>query len=404
MNIRKRKSENVSPVMIVNDEEKENMNVTRNKSEDISIAMTVNDKEESSENVIEFEFLPPEIQETIHRFLPAKDLFSMAKTSRYLLSVTKIQSLWTQLTLDWRDIYENDQFCKYLIKERYGKMRSVEITKRTKEKFYSINENEEFELKLTTLMDLILKSEALTSLKIDMKIPVSDSLLSKISEKISLTRIDLTGAWSKTKTLSPLCNLANLQSLKLYKMGHINSEEIDHLFSSMRNLKIVEVPNTTIQDNSIACLVKNNVKLNHLSINYCSSISSEGIEILAKACPSIQHVSMKKCEKLREVDALHLISSCPKLRHVGLSRIKDETLRKILEVCPEMESLSLEYAWVTAEGITELLTSAPRIVNLDFNEYTPHLAIGNFEEKFKKQHPASKVSIKFIRSDRPSEI
>ena len=355
---------------------------------------------------IEFEDLPPEIQETIHRFLPAKDLFSVAQTSHYLSSVTKIQSLWTQLKLDWRDIYESHKFCKDLIKERYGKMRSVEITKRTKEKFYSINENEEFDRKLTTLMDLILKSEALTSLKIDMKILVSDSLLSKISEKKSLTRIDLTGAWSKTKTLSPLCNLANLQSLKLYKMGHINSEEIDHLFSSMRNLKIVEVPNTTIQDSSIACLVKNNVKLNHLSINYCNSISSEGIEILAKACPSIQHVSMKmkRCGKLREADALHLISSCPKLRHVGLSRIRDKTLKKIHEVCPEMESLSLEYAWVTVEGMTELLTSAPRILNLDFNEYTPYLAICNFDEKFKKQHPASKVSIEFIHSDRPSEI
>ena len=403
MTIRKRKSENISPVMIINDEAKEKMNIKKRKSEDILSAMIVNNEEESSENFCHFELLPPEIQETILSYLPAEDLFSVAKTSRSLSSLTKTQSLWTKLTLDWKDIYENLKLCKYLIREKYEKMRSAEITQKIK-KNHIRKQDEEFDCKLTTKMDLIFKSKTLTSLKVDKKIKLSDSLLSQISEKSSLTRVDLTGCWSKTRNLSPLSTLTNLHSLKLYSMGHINSEEIDHLFSSMRNLKIVEVPNTTIQDSSIACLVKNNVNLNHLVINYCSLISSRGIKILAKACPSLRHISMKKCEKLREVDALHLLSSCPELRHIGLSRVSDKTLRRIHQVCPKMQSVSLEHAWVTERGITQLLTSAPKLHNMEFIEFSLISVANNFDDKFKIKYPACRVSIKVRKSDWPLKI
>ena len=207
-------------------------------------------------------------------------------------------------------------------------------------------------------MNLILKSETLTSVKIDKNIRLGDSQLSQISEKLSLTRVELAGHYSRASSVSPLCKLINLQTLKLYDMG---TREFDHLFSSLKNLKIVEViedrDNTRITDSTIACLVHNNVKLIHLVIDHCSLVSSTGIKILAKACPNLQHVSMKKCAKLRDVDAIHLLSSCPELRHIGLSRVSDKTLRKILEVCPKMESVSLEGAWVTEKGVTELLTS-----------------------------------------------
>merc|ERR1740129_222071 len=105
--------------------------------------MIVNDEE----NSCHFELLPPEIQEIILSYLPAKDLFSVAQTSRSLSSLTKTQSLWTKLTLDWKDIYENLKFCKYLIKARYGKMRSAEITKNIK-KSHPTKQDEEFEHKL----------------------------------------------------------------------------------------------------------------------------------------------------------------------------------------------------------------------------------------------------------------
>ena len=395
---RERKPENISPVMIVNDDEKEKMNNKRSKSENMLLAMIDDDEEESSENLCHFELLPLEIQEAILSYLPTEDLFSVAKTSRSLNSVTKTQSLWTKLTLDWRDIYENHKFCQDLIKDRCCNLRSMEITNKIKKD----HSRGEFDRKLATIMDLILKAGTLRRLKVDKKIEIGDCLLSKISEMSSLTSVDLTG--HSSLSLSPLSNLTNLNSLKLYNMGHIKSEEIDHLFSSMRNLKIVEVPNTTIQDSSIACLVKNNVKLNHLSINYCSLISSEGIMILAKACPNLRHVSMKKCEKLRDVDAIHLLSSCPELRHIGLSRVTDKTLRKICEVCPKMQSVSLEHAWVTEKGVTELLTSAPRIQHLDFIENALLSVANDFDDKFKVKFPSSRVTIKVRKSDYPLKL
>ena len=67
---------------------------------------------------IEFEDLPPEIQETIHRFLPAKDLFSVAKTSRSLNSLTQTQSLWTKLTLDLCDIYDHEFYIAKDLKKK----------------------------------------------------------------------------------------------------------------------------------------------------------------------------------------------------------------------------------------------------------------------------------------------
>ena len=348
--------------------------------------MIVNDRE------VVLGGLPLEIQEAILSYLPAKDLFSVAKTSRHLSSLTKIDSLWTKLTLDWKDIFENLEFCKDLIQNRYTKVRYAEIT--SKEQING--QNKEFNQKLAIIMDLILKCKTLTSLKFDKNIKLGDSLLSKISEKSSLTRIELTDRFRNNRicSLSPLSKLINLQTLKLYNMGCL---EYDNLFSSLKNLKIVEVidrDNTPrITDSTITCLVQNNVQLIHLAIDHCSLVSSEGIKILAKACPNLQHVSMKKCAKLRDEDAIHLLSSCPELRHIGLSRVSDMSLRKILEVCPKMESVSLEGAWVTEKGITELLTSAPRIQNLDYKKLTLPCVANNFDEKFKIKFPGSRVTV-----------
>ena len=103
---------------------------------------------------------------------------------------------------------------------------------------------------------------------------------------------------------------------------------------------------------------------------------------------------MKKCDKLREADAIHLLSSCPQLRHVGFTRISDKTLRKILEVCPKMRSVSLQYCQLVSErGLTELLTSAPRIQKLELIHDTILRVANDFDEKFKIKYPDSKVNI-----------
>ena len=150
----------------------------------------------------------------------------------------------------------------------------------------------------------------------------------------------------------------------------------------------------SLKDNAIACLVSNNVHLNHLVIDHCKLVTSKGIRILAKACPNLQHVSMKRCDNLREADALHLLSSCPQLRHVGFSRIGDKTMRKILEVCPMMRSVSLQYCQLVSEGaLTELLTSAPRFQKLELIKDTILRVANDFDEKFKIKYPDSKVKI-----------
>ena len=104
---------------------------------------------------------------------------------------------------------------------------------------------------------------------------------------------------------------------------------------------------------------------------------------------------MEKCDKLRQADALDLLSSCPELRHVGFSRIGDQTLRKILEVCPKMQSMSLHYCQLVSEGgLTELLTSAPRFQKLELIKNIILRVANNFDEKFKIKYPESKVQIK----------
>ena len=159
-------------------------------------------------------------------------------------------------------------------------------------------------------------------------------------------------------------------------------------------MEVIDRDNTPrITDSTITCLVQNNVQLIHLAIDHCSLVSSEGIKILAKACPNLQHVSMKKCAELSDVDAILLLSSCPELRHIALSRVSNMSLSKILEVCPKMESVSLEGAWVTEKGLTELLTSAPRIQNLEFKKNTLPCVANDFDEKFKIKFPGSRVTV-----------
>ena len=353
--------------------------------------------DESTAALSFFVVLPPELQVTILSYLPTPDLFSVFNSSRYLHSLAKNQSLWTQLTLDWTHIKKNYKFCKDLVQsERYSKLRSAKITFRSCDRYDKIvnTEFQESAKKLVNIIDMILDIETLTSIKIDKNILIAESLLSKLSQKSSLTRVEASGYHIKSSILSAFVNLANLRIFKLCDMQHLNSEDFEHLFSSLKNLTTVEVPSARIKDSAIACLVTNNVNLNHLVIDHCNSVTSKSIRILAKACPELQHVSMKKCDKLREADAIHLLSSCPQLRHVGFTRIGDKTLRKIQEVCPKMRSVSLQYCQLVSErGLTELLTSAPKFQKLELIHDTILRVANDFDEKFRIKYPDNKVKI-----------
>ena len=360
--------------------------------------MAVKVENESTDDLSFFVGLPPELQGIILAFLPTQDLFSVFKSSRHLHSLAKRQSLWTQLTLDRKHIKKNYKFCKDLVKsKRYSKLRSAEITSKSRD-YYDTSEfvNTEFESekKIVHMIDMILNIETLTSIKVDKNILIAESLLSKISQKSSLTRVDASGHHMKSSILTAFGNLINLRILKLCDMQHLNSEDFEHLFSSLKNLTTVEMQSASLKDNAISCLVTNNVNLNHLVIDHCNLVTSKSIRILAQVCPNLQHVSMKRCDKLRESDALHLLSSCPQLRHVGFSRIGDKTTRKILQVCPKMRSVSLQYCQLVSEGgLTELLTLAPRFQNLELIKDTILRVANDFDEKFKIKYPDSKVKI-----------
>ena len=355
----------------------------------------VSDKS-TTEDFSRYVELPPELQATIISYLPTPDLFSVAKSCRFLHSLSKHQSLWTELTLDWKNIKENYKFCKDLVQsERYSKLRSAEITYKGKVRYDKfINTVFDCYKKLVNMIDKILDIETLKSLKVDKNVHITEELLTKISQKSNLTRVDVSGYHMTFSILSTIGELTNLRILKLYDMQHLNSEDFEHLFSSLRNLKVVEVPSADIKDSALACLVTNNVNLSHLVIDHCNLVSSKGIQILAKTCPSLQLVSMKMCDRLRNADAFHLISSCPQLTHMGLSRISDKTLRKILEACPMIQSVSLQYCQLVSEGgLTELLTSAPRFENLELIHDTILRVANDFDKKFKIKHPDSNVKI-----------
>ena len=248
--------------------------------------------------------------------------------------------------------------------------------------------------KLVNMIDMILDIETLKSFQVDKNIHITESLLTKISQKSNLTRVDVSCYHITSSIISTFGNLTNLRILKLFDLQHLNSEVFESLFSSFRNLRVLEVPSANIKDSAVACLVTNNVHLSHLVIDHCDLVSSKSIQILAKTCPNLQLVSMKKCDRLREADALNLISSCPQLRHIGLSRISDKTLKKVLEACPKIQSVSLQYCQLVSEGgITELLTSAPRFENLELIHDTILRGANDFDEKFKIKHPCSSVRI-----------
>ena len=368
--------------------------------------MIVKVSDEPTEDLSSFVELPPELQVTILSYLHTTDLFSVAKSCRNLYLLSKHQSLWTKLTLDWEHIKKNYKFCKDLVQsERYSKVESALITYKQKVPkgnssclitpyYESISKVSACYEKLVNMIDMILDIETLKWLQVDKNILITESMLTKISKKSNLTRVDVSGYYITSSILSTFGDLTKLQILKLFDLRHLNSEDFESLFSSLKNLKIVEVPSANIKDSDVACLVTNNVHLNHLVIDHCNLLSSKSILILAKTCPNLHVVSMKKCDRLREADALNLISSCPQLRHIGLSRISDKTLKKILEACPKIQSVSLQYCQLVSEGgITELLTSAPRFENLELIHGTILRVANDFDEKFKFKHPCSSVKI-----------
>ena len=344
-------------------------------------------REESTQDLSVFMNLPPELQVQILSFLPKSDLVSVSRSCHYLSALAKDQSLWTTIKFDFKDV----KFYKNMMKsERFNKLKHIEVTNKTNRHGHDV-----------VNIDGILNTKTLTSIKLQRNIILEDSSLAKISQTTSLTSMDISCFRITPSTLTGFSRLLNLKVLKMYDLDQFESKDLENLFSTFKNLKIVEVPSSKIEDRAVATLVRNNTNLNHLVIDHCKNVSSAIVMILARSCPNLQHISMRKCDGVRETDVLHLLSSFPHLRHVGLSRITNKTLIKLLKDCPNIESVSLEYCWVTEKGITELLTSAKRLRNLEL-VYNTILQVGNnFDEKFKNKNPGSRVKIRVSERPRP---
>ena len=149
--------------------------------------MIVKVSDEPTEDLSSFVALPPELQVTILSYLPTPDLFSVAKSCRFLYSLSKDESLWTKLTLDWKHIKKNYKFCKDLVhSERYSKLKSAEITYKEKVRYDKFIDMvfDGYE-KLVNMIDMILDIETLKILHADKKIHITETLLTKISQKSS---------------------------------------------------------------------------------------------------------------------------------------------------------------------------------------------------------------------------
>ena len=156
--------------------------------------------------------LSDEMVLSILRLLPQTDLVTVSKINKKLRDLTRDDSLWTELTLDYEDIKQNTDSCRKLV-DRCKKLASLKIT------------NKYQNWKRLDIMSVVIRAKSsLKSLEVDDSMrdwtPAAMSKLGCLENLSSLalsfnSKPNAVNGYAGAKMLKELANLDQLEKLKL---------------------------------------------------------------------------------------------------------------------------------------------------------------------------------------------
>jgi len=296
--------------------------------------------------------LSDEVVLAILRYLPQKVLGTLSRVNKRMRDLSRDDSLWTEITLDYEDITQREGSCRDLV-ERCKKLASLKITH--KENFFSsVSSN---------IMPVVIGAKnCLKSLEVDWSLNYwTDAAMCELSKMKGLRNLSF--AFNFVQNPKRLSNLAQLDQLEILKINYNGGEDktllnqlrnldqtMKNVFQQLKKLKIVYFPFTS--DKMLVALASNNPGLKVLR-NRSSFSSVKSIEVLSNKCPDLEELHIKcsfgnseeefekfSFPKLKHLSISHFYTLYLRLSTVGRLSI-DETLTKLIEKHEFLKSFKL---------------------------------------------------------------
>ena len=153
------------------------------------LAKSVNDQsKETSSGASHWMRLPDEMVLIILLHLPQKDLVTVSLINRRFRDISRDDSLWKDLILDYEDIMQNTDICRKLV-ERCKKLESLKITNKLRPyPYYSLRSQNS--MSVTLMSVVILAKRSLKRLDVDSSIQNwTDVALAKLGQMGELKSI-----------------------------------------------------------------------------------------------------------------------------------------------------------------------------------------------------------------------
>ena len=179
--------------------------------------------------------LSDEIALYILRYIPHKSLNTVSLVNKKFRDLSRDDSLWTELTLDYSDIKQNAESCRKLV-ERCKKLASLKIS------------NKSWSWKNLNIMTVVIRAkESLRSLEVDTKRDIfstaANTTLGRLTNLTSLTlAINSEQKKENSKIKEELANLQKLEVLNLQiARSHESLSVMKTVFEKIKKLKEVKI-------------------------------------------------------------------------------------------------------------------------------------------------------------------
>ena len=324
-----------------------------------------------SDGVNHWPLLSDEVVLYILRLLPQKDLVRSSLIDRRFRTLSRDDSLWTNLTLDIANIRQNAESCRKLV-DRCRKLTSLKIS------------TVEYRIKLNIMTVVTRAKERLRCLEIDYAMrDWTPAAMEKLGGLQNLTSLSFTfssepyavNLYKGAEMLEELANLDQLEVLQLTierdyynRPPSSNSNSLPvmkRVFKQLKKLKEVDIQTPDFDESLVVTLAENNPNLRALRFKNHPFLSDEIIDVLANSCPGLEEFTIS-FEGEGSINKLS--SSFPNLKRleIGNAKITYEKLTTFVEKFKSLESLDLHdfIGYATDSGIERMMSSAENLKHL----------------------------------------
>jgi hypothetical protein len=119
------------------------------------------------------------------------------------------------------------------------------------------------------------------------------------------------------------------------------------------NIQNLGLPRCNLNDFTVKQITEKLSMITILDLSYCMKISINAIETIGKNCKHLEvfsrkmHPSDTSVMPDENVEAFAIASTMPKLKHLEIpyNRVNNDSIKKILSSCPNLECLDLRGCW-----------------------------------------------------------